>query len=45
MEEKIEENELDRIDREIKQELAEAVEFAKRSPAPDPNTSMDYIYA
>jgi TPP-dependent pyruvate/acetoin dehydrogenase alpha subunit len=45
MEEKIEENELESIDREIKQELNEAVEFAKSSPAPDSNTSMDFIYA
>jgi len=30
---------------EIKQEIAEAVEFAKRSPEPEPATAMEYIYA
>ena len=37
--------ELDTIDAEVKQEMAEAVEFAKQSPQPDPATAMDYIYA
>jgi TPP-dependent pyruvate/acetoin dehydrogenase alpha subunit len=37
--------ELDAIDAEIKQEMVEAVEFAKRSPQPDAATAMDYIYA
>jgi pyruvate dehydrogenase E1 component alpha subunit len=37
--------ELDAIEAEVKQELVEAVEFAKNSPAPDPATAMDYIYA
>ncbi len=37
--------ELDAIDLEVKQEIAAAVEFAKNSPAPDPATAMDYIYA
>jgi TPP-dependent pyruvate/acetoin dehydrogenase alpha subunit len=37
--------ELDAIDAEIKQELLDAVEFAKNSPAPDPATAMEYIYA
>jgi pyruvate dehydrogenase E1 component alpha subunit len=37
--------EVEEIDAEIKQELAEAVQFAKDSPAPDPATAMDYIYA
>jgi pyruvate dehydrogenase E1 component alpha subunit len=36
---------LARIDEEIKQEMAEAVQFAKDSPVPDPATAMDYIYA
>ncbi|MBK8047868.1 MAG: thiamine pyrophosphate-dependent dehydrogenase E1 component subunit alpha [Anaerolineales bacterium] len=36
---------LDAIDVEVKQEIAAAVEFAKNSPAPDPATAMDYIYA
>jgi TPP-dependent pyruvate/acetoin dehydrogenase alpha subunit len=38
-------DELDAIDREIEQEMAEAVRFAKESPEPDPATTMDYIYA
>jgi TPP-dependent pyruvate/acetoin dehydrogenase alpha subunit len=29
----------------MKQELVEAVQFAKDSPMPDPATAMDYIYA
>jgi pyruvate dehydrogenase E1 component alpha subunit len=37
--------ELDGIDAEIKQEMIDAVQFAKDSPAPDPATAMDYIYA
>jgi TPP-dependent pyruvate/acetoin dehydrogenase alpha subunit len=37
--------ELDAIDVEVKQEIAAAVEFAKNSPAPDPVTAMEYIYA
>jgi TPP-dependent pyruvate/acetoin dehydrogenase alpha subunit len=39
------ETELDAIDTEIKQEMAEAVKFAQDSPEPDPATAMDYIYA
>ena len=42
---KVIQTELDGIDREIKQEIAGAVQFAKDSPAPDPVTAMDYIYA
>jgi TPP-dependent pyruvate/acetoin dehydrogenase alpha subunit len=42
---KVELAELDKIDAEIKCEIAEAVEFAKQSPEPDPSTKMDYIYA
>lgn len=38
-------DELDTVDREIKQEVEEAVRFAKESPEPDPSTAMDYIYA
>ena len=38
-------DELDAIDREIEQEMAEAVRFAKESPEPDHATTMDYIYA
>ena len=37
--------EVDGIEAEIKQELVEAVQFAKDSPAPDPATAMEYIYA
>jgi TPP-dependent pyruvate/acetoin dehydrogenase alpha subunit len=37
--------ELDAIDAEIKQEMAEAVKFAQESPQPDPVTALDYIYA
>jgi TPP-dependent pyruvate/acetoin dehydrogenase alpha subunit len=33
------------IDAELKQEIAAAIEFARASPAPDPATAMDYIYA
>lgn len=37
--------ELDAVDAEVKQEILDAVEFAKNSPVPDPATAMDYIYA
>jgi len=37
--------ELDAINEAVKQEIAEAVQFAKDSPVPDPATAMDYIYA
>ena len=37
--------ELDAIDAEVKQEIADAVEFARNSPVPDPATAMEYIYA
>lgn len=37
--------ELDAIDAAIKQEMVDAVQFAKDSPAPDPATALDYIYA
>jgi TPP-dependent pyruvate/acetoin dehydrogenase alpha subunit len=36
---------LDLIEREIQQEMMEAVQFAKDSPEPDPGTATDYIYA
>jgi TPP-dependent pyruvate/acetoin dehydrogenase alpha subunit len=39
------EDELNTIDNEIQQEMAEAVLFAKESPEPDPATAMDYIYS
>ena len=37
--------ELDAIDTAIRQEMIEAVQFAKDSPMPDPATALDYIYA
>lgn len=43
--EQVEAEELDAIDRAIRQEIEAAVEFAKSSPEPDPSTAMDYIYA
>ena len=33
------------IDAEVKQEIVDAVQFAKASSLPDPATAMDYIYA
>ena len=39
------EAELNSIDTAIKQEMIHAVQFAKDSPAPDPATALDYIYA
>lgn len=38
-------DELDTIESDIKKEMAEAVDFAKQSKQPDPDTAMDYIYA
>lgn len=38
-------NELDAVEAEMKREIQEAVKFAKESPAPDPATAMEYIYA
>jgi pyruvate dehydrogenase E1 component alpha subunit len=38
-------DEVDAIDAEIKQEMVEAVKFAKESPEPDPATALDYNYA
>ncbi|GAB4538962.1 MAG: pyruvate dehydrogenase (acetyl-transferring) E1 component subunit alpha [Anaerolineae bacterium] len=37
--------ELDDIDAAIKQEMIDAVQFARQSPQPDPATALDYIYA
>jgi pyruvate dehydrogenase E1 component alpha subunit len=37
--------EVAQLDAEVKQEIADAVEFARNSPAPDPATALDYIYA
>jgi len=37
--------ELDAVDAAVKQEMIEAVQFAKDSPMPDPATALDYIYA
>ena len=42
---KVDQAGLEAINAEIKQEIVEAVEFAKQSPEPDPSTAMDYIYA
>jgi TPP-dependent pyruvate/acetoin dehydrogenase alpha subunit len=38
-------DEVNAIDSEVKQEMVDAVQFAKASPPPDPATAMDYIYA
>jgi TPP-dependent pyruvate/acetoin dehydrogenase alpha subunit len=37
--------ELDAIDAGVKQQMVEAVQFARESPEPDPATALDYIYA
>jgi pyruvate dehydrogenase E1 component alpha subunit len=39
------EAELQTIDKDVEQEIAAAVEFAKNSPQPDLGTAMHYIYA
>ena len=36
---------LDAIDRDVRQEIAAAVQFGKDSPEPDPASAMNYIYA
>ncbi|KKK54142.1 hypothetical protein LCGC14_3087720, partial [marine sediment metagenome] len=36
--------ELDAVDGQVKQEIVDAVQFAKESPEPDPRTAMYYIY-
>ena len=38
-------DEVKTIDAEVKQEIVDAVQFAKASSLPDPATAMDYIYA
>jgi len=38
-------DELNKIDAEVKQEMVDAVQFAKASPPPDPAIAMEYIYA
>jgi pyruvate dehydrogenase E1 component alpha subunit len=38
-------DEVNTIDAEVKQEIVDAVQFAKASPSPDPATAMNYIYA
>ena len=38
-------DDLEAIEEEISEEIADAVRFAKESPEPDPDTAMDYIYA
>jgi TPP-dependent pyruvate/acetoin dehydrogenase alpha subunit len=37
--------ELDAVDAAVKQQMVEAVQFARESPEPDPATALDYIYA
>lgn len=39
------EKELDQINVEVQQEMADAVQFARSSLPPDPSTALDYIYA
>ncbi len=36
---------VDTIERQVGDEIREAVRFAKESPSPDPSTALDYIYA
>lgn len=38
-------DEIQAIGAGVRQEMADAIRFAKESPAPDPATAMDYIYA
>jgi len=38
-------DELNAIGKEVKQEIVDAIAFAKVSPPPNPATAMDYIYA
>ena len=44
-EETASQGELDAIDTEVKQEIADAITYAKESPEPDPSTALDYNYA
>lgn len=39
------EQELDDLAQSVKDEISNAIQFAKDSPEPDPATAMDYIYA
>jgi pyruvate dehydrogenase E1 component alpha subunit len=39
------EADLAQIDAASRQEMVEAVQYARESPPPDPATAMDYIYA
>jgi pyruvate dehydrogenase E1 component alpha subunit len=43
--EKASQDEVAATDADVKREIADALEFAKRSPDPGPATAMDYIYA
>jgi len=43
--EKASQDEVAAMDADVKREIADALEFAKGSPAPGPATAMDYIYA
>jgi TPP-dependent pyruvate/acetoin dehydrogenase alpha subunit len=38
-------SELEKIEKEIKKEIVDAIRYAKESVPPDPGTAMDYIYA
>lgn len=40
----LDEGELDRIDKEIHDEIAAAVEFAEASPEPDPEEAFDHVF-
>ncbi len=42
---KIKQEEIDKIENKIAKEISDAVEFASNSPAPDPSTLTDYVYA
>lgn len=39
------ESELTNVEEELRQEMIEAVEFARQSPEPDPETAMEFVYA
>ena len=41
----IDPTELEAVRSETRQQILEAVEFARQSPEPDPSTALDYIYA
>ena len=42
---KVSEAELDSVDAEIRQEMIDAVQFARESAEPDPSTATDFVYA